>query len=551
MARAFHAAVAAANRACALAIAITTANCALGGDAVIPAIAADESSLTRLCQAHGEHCGCPGCRAYFHNCDSPCEPGSAPEPVDPGTEELPIATDEPSDEGALDSFTGPLPALSGGQTGLGAVAASASAAPNMIGDFFGRGGSVQILEPIQEIAVADTAPGVFGPNGPFGIVSIVDESGASYLYRNGPPVPFGELLITNQAAINGDAITDFLLVADPTKVGTSDLDSEVAYAAVSNGIVTPSGHNLYDLFQYYQLTLPNPSAGDIVGRVRLQDNNSARPQDRVYFDYSYFHNVRFSNNGADVNRFAPGIEKTFFNGMTSVEVRVPMATTISSEAVADGPTDFSHYEFGNVMIAPKLLLVGTRDFAAAAGMGIGVPTADDISVSLVDGQKLLSVDNDSVHLVPYIACLYAPAYSDSFAHAFVTADVDANGNPVQANVSGTGLETIGRYNDQTLLSVNVAYGRWIHRDPSSAAQLNGLAWSTELHYTATVSDADSIASGNFVVGNPDADLSLLNATLGGHARFGLTTFTAAYAVPLTSDDRVFDGEFRFFVNRNF
>ncbi|MEM8866281.1 MAG: hypothetical protein AAGF31_12115, partial [Planctomycetota bacterium] len=120
-----------------------------------------------------------------------------------------------------------------------------------------------------------------------------------------------------------------------------------------------------------------------------------------------------------------------------------------------------------------------------------------------------------------------------------------------ANVTGAGLESIGTWNDQSLVTLNLAYGQFAYQACSPRQRLQSLAWSTELHYTANISDADSVSGGTFVVGDPDANISLLNATIGGHARVGLTTFTAGYVVPLTSNDRVFDGELRLFANQAF
>ena len=79
-----------------------------------------------------------------------------------------------------------------------------------------------------------------------------------------------------------------------------------------------------------------------------------------------------------------------------------------------------------------------------------------------------------------------------------------------------------------------------------------MAWSAELHYTATANNADSVslASGD-TIGDPNNDLSVLNGTVGAHTQIGQTLVTTAYSFPLGGDDRVFDGEFRLLVNRNF
>jgi hypothetical protein len=81
--------------------------------------------------------------------------------------------------------------------------------------------------------------------------------------------------------------------------------------------------------------------------------------------------------------------------------------------------------------------------------------------------------------------------------------------------------------------------------------MRGVALTAELHYTASINNSDWIRSGGFIIGESQNDIDLLNATAGAHVRYGLTTVTVGYSVPATASDRVFDGEYRMFVNRNF
>lgn len=302
-----------------------------------------------------------------------------------------------------------------------------------------------------------------------------------------------------------------------------------------------------------------PSPTDIAGRFRVQDNNSARVQDRVYFEYTHFHNTTIAtrtglaNTGltptaVDVNRFAFGLEKTLLNGMASVGIVLPMATTVSSDlafAGAGAPfvTDTSSYEFGNLGLTTKVVLARTCDWTCSAGLGVTVPTADDIFIA--DGAAATyEIQNESVHVIPFLAALYNPHGSRWFAHAFVTLDVDASGNTLAVN--GTANT---RVYDATLLSGDLALGRWVYRDRDTA-----LAWSAEMHYTVATSETGQSAGQG--AGNPapdlfDESLSLLSATMGAHARFRQTTITAAYSTPVTSDDRTYDGGFRLMINRNF
>ncbi len=62
---------------------------------------------------------------------------------------------------------------------------------------------------------------------------------------------------------------------------------------------------------------------------RCWENENCRggtvlPQDRFFFRYSYLDNVRYSNGGQHLNRYVPGFEKSFGDGIYSVEVRAPL-----------------------------------------------------------------------------------------------------------------------------------------------------------------------------------------------------------------------------------
>ncbi len=66
--------------------------------------------------------------------------------------------------------------------------------------------------------------------------------------------------------------------------------------------------------------------------MTVSENQSPRPQDRVFFTFDYFSNVNGALNlklGAPVsdilvNRYVFGFEKTFDNGNASIGVRVPL-----------------------------------------------------------------------------------------------------------------------------------------------------------------------------------------------------------------------------------
>ena len=80
-------------------------------------------------------------------------------------------------------------------------------------------------------------------------------------------------------------------------------------------------------------------------RVKVAENNSAIPQDRILFNYNHFHNAIernrrdlvgpvVSDGQFDVDRCTFGIEKTFLDGLWSVEIRMLLARNgLAAEAL--------------------------------------------------------------------------------------------------------------------------------------------------------------------------------------------------------------------------
>lgn len=417
-------------------------------------------------------------------------------------------------------------------------------APKMLGDFFGRSGTYTTTQ----VYFGDAVHHLLGTATGMNELRLIEDSDGVYIYGStsflptmSPPLSTpvegltldgGMLEDQHRSFIAFNTFEDVNVYVDPNDFTPDLIEADV-----------------FEVYEITEIMLPNPSAGDIIGRVRLQDNNSPIPQDRCFFDYNYFHNVPFTPGGVDVNRFAPGLERTFWDRLASFEIRVPMGLTLSSNLTSDLPAQVNHSELGNIALATKFLLLSSQEFAFTAGCGVSLPTADDLDVGLADGTDLISVQNDSVHLLPYLAFLYMPEYSNCFFQSFLTFDLDTNGTPVYANINDTGLQHIGRWNDQNLLTLSLSGGAWIYENNYRNSPLSRVALTGELHYTETLNDADSVGRDGFVVGDPTNNLSLVNATFGTHITSYDTTFTFGYTTPLTSSDRVFDGEFRFMLNR--
>jgi hypothetical protein len=287
--------------------------------------------------------------------------------------------------------------------------------------------------------------------------------------------------------------------------------------------------------------------------LKLVENNSPFPRDRVFFNHHYFNNAILGPGATmDVNRYLVGAEKTFGGGWSSLECRLPFASTLNSDQNLNG-TDIRNTEFGNVGFVFKRILRANENAALAAGLGCAIPTADNARVFDGTGAEFLEIDNFAVHLVPYIALANRPT-ERTFWQTFAQIDLPTNGNPVYANFSqstpGPGLPRIGTMTDQTLCYLDTSFGYWLYRDP--ARTLTGIAPTIEFHYTTTLNNADQITdpTTGTLIGSAINRFDLLNMTFGTHFTFARGgDITPAIIIPLrTGLDRGFDYEIQTQVN---
>lgn len=480
---------------------------------------------------------------------------------------------------------------------LGATRGLSSAAPNMIGDLFNSGtSSLNFNVKFQIDPIFTSGNGAIATN-PNSLVTGVNASIAGVTVTALSPI--GDLVRTGQSSsisvsdldpinsVNVQVTTSSDASAvlngagtgvNPSAPAPNSLIFEAANRAIARELSTGFSNsiNIEDLLdlQYlrsestinggngqvtgvsyrYQaaVNLPVPSPGEVVGRYSIADNNSPLPQDRLFLDYNFFHNARITASGIPVNRWAPGFEKTFADQLFSIEMRAPMAVTLTSSVNTSGE-DLAAFEFGDTSFTLKSLLYGDDRLITSAGLGVTIPTADDFTLTLKDNTPVVRVENQSVHLLPFIAGSLMMT-QNTFTQTFGQVDFDTNGNSVFLNeqgflMQGAGsLTNQGRLRSQTTLRLSNSVGAFLFRNRKQ--RVSSLAAVMEAHYTGTLNRSDAVGSPNFSIGDPTRTLNVLNLTTGMHAYVGKSVFTAAYGVPVT-EDRVFDGELRLFVNRYF
>ncbi len=298
---------------------------------------------------------------------------------------------------------------------------------------------------------------------------------------------------------------------------------------------------------------PVPGGGYTLGRMKLGENSSPIPRDRIFFNYSHFTGVPLSTQPISVNRYTPGFEKTFIDGLCSFEMRTPFGTTLDNDIMASGPTSDNNFQFGNMFLTLKGVLLQHDNWVFSAGSSLLLPTAEDTRViDPITTRELLRFDNKSTHIMPFIGGAYIPS-ERLFAQWIVQCDIDANGTPVKAT-DLTGTRKIGTLQDFTLLYTDVSLGYWVYKSgPGQRRAITGIAPLVEVHYNRSLNQADSISDPGYQINQVLADFDNVNMQTGlifdirNNSRLGF-----GYATPLgNSFDRVFDKEFRVTLNRYF
>jgi hypothetical protein len=302
-----------------------------------------------------------------------------------------------------------------------------------------------------------------------------------------------------------------------------------------------------------------PLAG-ATGRTQVGDNNKALTQDRIYMRYNHYSQALTADAsqfivGPDrrvfaVDTYTLGAEKTFCDGLWSLEARMPFA----------GQMDFVTPNFsvsggrvGNLALILKRMIYLSEQGSVVAGLGVDVPTG-----SAAGGHVNLTrymVRNKAVHLLPYLGFLHA-SENRFFVNGFIQLDVPVNGQPISTRDLLFGPSELGKFHEQTLLHLDLSLGRWLIRNPD-ARLLTGLAFLAELHYTTTMNDSDLVSGQglftdlNFL--NPANHVDLLNLTVGLHTEWrNNNLLRVGGSFPLRSGtDRTFDAELQIQLERRF
>lgn len=435
--------------------------------------------------------------------------------------------------------------------------------------------SVQSIQEIQGLLRAGqmlptpTQVGSVNANATVTTVNTVGEIQA--LLSSTPGVAF-DIIPVNAPPGSYQSAVDAVFQSRNTGNAVTTFNSTLSGALLQGGADTLAGSDL-DAFYFYDYNLavsvPTPSAGTGgVGRSRIAENGTTIPQNRVFADFGYFDRVGFVAGSTHINRYVPGFETTILGGMTSIEVRIPFASTVEDNIFENTSTSTDELHFGNIPVYLKTLIHQDEVSGISGGLGVVFPTADGFDVRFINGGRLLEVENKSYHLQPFVGGYYTPN-NRFFMQGFAQLDFDPSGNPVSINSDGMGLRAAGDLYDATFLFLDWSAGYWIMRgsqapvlpvssmsESGQIMQTNheiGLAPTVELHYTRSLESPGSVSAGSIQVGNFSDEVETLTLVLGTQLEIGQdTNIGLGYATSISGgNDEPFDGAFRLTLNQFF
>ncbi|XZE20922.1 hypothetical protein SH449x_000814 [Pirellulaceae bacterium SH449] len=469
--------------------------------------------------------------------------------------------------------------------------------PAMIGDFFGgshwRFGANSVID--RAFIVADdldvplVLPGAgsvlsISETGPIGIFSgsVTKIQELQALLRAGQPLSGVNLIgtlpddatLTTALTVGdiqsqlGNAVLPYTIIALAPPPAAYDaavnaifsannaLPGTTVYLAPSSGAFTQGGVNSInggddlDAYYFYEYrmrvdTRLIDAASGGVGRVKIAEGGTVLPQTRTFLHYGHFHNVAYGNTRVALNRFTPGFERAFADGLFSVEVRAPIAADARALSTWDGDRMNASGEvrFGNLTTYLKTLLFDRGPLAVSAGLGIAAPTASDLRVRLPDDTEVLRVANDAVHLHPFAGALFTPN-ERFFAHGFLQWDLAAGSNRVLL-AGDNNMMTAGRMNDPNHLLVSVGLGTWLYKSQARRG-LTGVIPMLEVHHANSIDRGQAMISGPIEVGNYSGTMSMTSVVAGTTFEYSRRThLTLGYGTALTNGEgRQYDGAFR-------
>ena len=262
--------------------------------------------------------------------------------------------------------------------------------------------------------------------------------------------------------------------------------------------------------------------------LKISDNQSPIPQDRVFFSFNYFDNL---NASVDRHQLSPvqnlqvyhelfGIEKTFLDGRASIGFRIPL-NTISFRSTANVPgLGGSSTATGDLSIFLKYILFRREGFWITSGLQVTPPTGP----GAFGGNKYYSFFRDT-QIQPFVGYLFT---RDRF---------------YLQGFSSINVPTTSQ--DVTLLFNDVSIGYYAYRPEDRTRFVTAIVPTAEAHLTTPLNHRGF--SSTDLASTPD----ILDLTFGTNLEIRRRAIlSAAYVTPVTGP-KPFNAEFVLLLNVRF
>lgn len=279
------------------------------------------------------------------------------------------------------------------------------------------------------------------------------------------------------------------------------------------------------------------------------ENNSARAQDRIAYQFNYLKNVPFGdsydpttmavgiNENRDIEEHRILFEKTFLVEGFSIDLVLPIYQSTSRQQVdylvTPGPWGIDG-QFGDIAFGFKQEIINNSRNTISVGLRVEAPTRDDLA-SVTDA---LIMEDKVWHFMPYVA--WEKRIGDWYTQAWATYRM--NSRPLMDVVLPSSPIPVS---EPEYLFIDVAVGKKIFESRDWRSFL-----STELHYLNSTTH-ETIPTGQTLTANYYGRTDVLDLTLGLttiiHNQFSVA---AGLALPLRNSPHDF-GTRVFPTDRNF
>jgi hypothetical protein len=260
---------------------------------------------------------------------------------------------------------------------------------------------------------------------------------------------------------------------------------------------------------------------------KISDNQSPRPQDRVFFTFNYFNNFNQSINqrlGApfssmQVYRYILGLEKTFWDGWASIGIRMPI-NTISATSTVRGlggtSTAINNFTVFSKMILWQDPTVNNR--LISAGLSVTAPSGPG---SFAGAPYAFGLRDTQIQ--PFLGYIWG---QDRFyIQGFESIDIPTSSA------------------DVTMLYNDIGIGYFVYQDNDPNALIRAIVPTFETHINVPLNHVGAFRA-NDPFGTPD----VVDLTFGGNVLLGRSTLLSVAFVDPVTGPRPFNFEWVVLLN---